>query len=212
MAKAVLIALSGEASDEDFRLAADCRCKIAVDGGLRHFINRGLIPDIHLGDFDSTDKMMQDFAQKHCIRQLQFPIEKNESDGELAIMHARAAGFQKAFLVGLQSVGRPDHVLFNFGLIRYGNDVGIETVAISSGFLIFEVTERKEIKSEPGMIFSVLPQDGACHVRLSGLKYPLDGALMPGSTLGLSNETLGDFTVETDGRLLAFLQVSCLPA
>lgn len=44
------------------------------------------------------------------------------------------------------------------------------------------------------------------HVKLSGLDYPLDGLLRRGSTLGLSNVALGDFTVETSGKALVFVQ------
>lgn len=206
MAKTVLITLSGEAIDTDFEIAGKCDYSIAVDGGIRHFIKRNIKPDLHLGDFDSTDEAMFDFVKRNSIESLRYPKEKNESDGELAISYARLNGFEKAVLVGLSSLDRPDHAMFNLGLIRHGNDLGVKTVAISGGFEIFEIMGTTPIKSNPGMIFSVMSQDKPCHVRLDGLKYPLDGELKPGSTLGLSNITLGDFSVRTDGRLLAFLQ------
>lgn len=206
MAKTALIVLSGEATDSDFEIAGKHDYSIAVDGGIRHFIKRNIKPNLHLGDFDSTDDGMFDFVQANSIESLRYPKEKNESDGELAISYARLNGFKKAVLVGLSSLDRPDHTMFNIGLIRFGNDLGIETVAISGGFEIFEITGRISVNSNPGMVFSVMSQDKPCNVRLDGLKYPLDGELKPGSTLGLSNVTLGNFSVLTDGRLLAFLQ------
>lgn len=206
MAGTALIVLAGSVTRLDFEMAGQWDYSIAVDAGMTHFINFGIQPDILLGDFDSIEKKALDFAIEKKIKTIEHPSRKDKSDSELALEYASSQGFTKAVVLGANGGGRPDHIAFNLALFCLEGSLGIAITSISDGFRYFTVDGHALINSKPGMIVSVMALDDGVKARLSGLEYPLDGLLPRGSTLGLSNVAKGDFSIETNGRVMVFVQ------
>src|SRR5436305_10683511 len=61
---------------------------IAADGGLRHVQAFGLIPHIVIGDMDSADPVALAQAKQSGVEISQFPVDKDETDLELALLAA----------------------------------------------------------------------------------------------------------------------------
>ena len=92
-------------------------CYVGVDAGSLQIIKQNLPIAFAVGDFDSMGK--EDFLnlkkQTECI---QHPIQKDETDSELAIRMAFEKGFDSIVLWGALS-GRVDHTLANLRLLMY---------------------------------------------------------------------------------------------
>lgn len=206
MAGTALIVLAGQVSRQDFEMAGGYDLAIAVDAGMTHFINFGMKPDILLGDFDSIEKNALEIAMAQNIEIIVHPSKKDKSDSELALEYASLKGFKKVVLLGATGGDRPDHIAFNMALFHLEDRLGIKIDAISDGYRYFTLNGSIDLKSRPGMNVSVLAMDDDVFVKLSGLLYPLNGLLRRGSTLGLSNVATSDFSIETKGKVLVFVQ------
>mgnify|MGYP001184054706 CR=1 FL=1 len=79
-----LILLGGELSPGP-RLAAQIEGArvIAADGGMRHAATLGLVPELWVGDFDSSDTALK--ARFSGVERVEHPVAKDMTDGELAI-------------------------------------------------------------------------------------------------------------------------------
>lgn len=206
MAGTALIVLAGNVTKQDFETAGSWDLAIAVDAGMAHFLNFEYKPDLLLGDLDSIEKPTLEIAKSSNIEIVVHPTRKDKSDGELALEYVSQKGFQKAILLGINGGDRPDHIAFNLAFFHLEQSLGLEIKAISQGFEIFTVNGYRDLKSKPGMNVSVMAFESDVYTKLSGLDYPLDGLLRRGSTLGLSNVAMGDFTIETNGKVLVFVQ------
>jgi thiamine pyrophosphokinase len=206
LGKKALIVLAGKVSKTDFQLAGDCDLKIACDAGLAPYFEFGYKPDILLGDMDSIAKPMLEQAKKANLKMITHPVHKSQSDAELALEYAASKGCDKVMILGMFGGSRPDHEMFNTGLFNLEDELNLKISSFSDGFEIYPIDGEVNIESEPGMIVSVKPMHDGTHIRLDGLEYPLDGLVSAGSTLGLSNVTLGNFSVEVSNKTLLFVQ------
>ena len=87
---------------------------IAADSGMAHAATLKLVPEIWVGDFDSSPKQLLDHW--HNVPRQQHPKEKDASDGELAISEALRRGATSLILVGGMG-GQLDHVLAHAGFL-----------------------------------------------------------------------------------------------
>jgi thiamine pyrophosphokinase len=178
---------------------------IAADGGTRHVLTLGLVPNAIVGDMDSLPANFE--ISKFNNDVILYPKDKNETDLELAIQHALTLNPEQVIIVAALG-GRLDQTLGNIALIsdlrpltlrhgeqnsnRQGNafdlrlDDGIEEV--------FFCHERCEIKGKADDLVSLLPWQGeVTGVVTTDLRWPLrDEVLYPYKTRGISNEMLGD--------------------
>lgn len=203
---------------------------VAVDGGAVHAMNAGLRPHVLIGDLDSLPAALQSqlldqavdnntasniSPRQHLpVKCVSFPSEKDSSDLELALEQLQQnALFERAvdevLLLGV-SGGRTDHALFNW-LLLLAKPWSFTLRAIDDTVSAIVVTPSRALSSsvDPGITFSVLAAtEIARGLTVTGVKYPLHNAeLMPGSTLGLSNET-SDTVLNvslTEGRVLVML-------
>jgi thiamine pyrophosphokinase len=166
---------------------------IAADGGARHAVQMGLTPQVVIGDLDSLTSSEVEILRKAGARILKFPVEKDETDLELAILHALAEGYRSLRILGALG-GRIDQTLANLLLLALPGledldarlDDGIEEV-----FLISPQTPAV-VEGNPGEVLSLLPLGGpAKGITTHGLRYPLhDETLYPERSRGVSNELL----------------------
>ncbi len=170
---------------------------IAADGGTRHALALGKIPNIIIGDLDSFN-VERSTLNAEIIR---FPADKNETDLELAIQHALSLNPEQVIILAALG-GRLDQTLGNIALISdprpFGRlretpwtfdlrlDDGIEEV--------FFCRDGCEITGKTGDIVSLIPWQGeVTGVVTENLKWPLRSeTLYPHKTRGISNEILGD--------------------
>ncbi len=83
---------------------------IAVDGGLRYFTPFDLVPDLIIGDLDSADPEDVQRFKTQGVEVRQYPIEKNETDLELALLFAYSLHPESIWIVAALG-GRLDQTL-----------------------------------------------------------------------------------------------------
>lgn len=160
---------------------------VAVDGGLRRCKQMGIRPNLIIGDFDSAASGL--LAQYADVPTERYPIEKNETDLELAITAANNAGADRIGIFGALEK-RTDHALYNLHLMtRFPHKIVIET-AIES---IFTLTNNNEIKCSPGQLISLIPFGTiAKGVSTKGLKWDLNDTVLDKNCASISNMCLSN--------------------
>jgi thiamine pyrophosphokinase len=159
---------------------------IAADGGIRHALILNLKPELWIGDFDSTDATLA--ASFETVPRSAFPIDKDKTDGELAVAAALARGAQSLLLVGALG-GRADHTLAHIALMIAVAETGIRTVLSSGDEEAYPMLPGKmEINLPPGSPFSIIALSPLSGLDLKGAKWPLEKAVIrAGSTRAVSN-------------------------
>lgn len=179
---------------------------IAADSGVAHALAAGCPVDLVVGDLDSADPIAIEKARAAGAEIERHPVEKDQTDLELALRAARARGAARIVVIGGRG-GRLDHFLAN-ALTVAGPAAGDSEIEwITGAGLVTVVRSAATLTGQPGDLCSLLAVGGpASGVRTAGLRYPLDGAeLLPGSTWGVSNEftePVARVSVET-GTVLA---------
>ncbi len=161
---------------------------IAVDGGLRHVENLGLTPQLIIGDLDSADPDRIDAYRHQGIEIRKFPVDKDETDLELAL--DAALGFSPGTIwVTAALGGRLDQTLANIFLLTRPDLAGRDIRLVDGRTEVFLIRDSARIQGEVGQRVSLLPLNGPAEgIRTEGLQYPLDGeTLYPEKTRGISN-------------------------
>ena len=155
---------------------------IACDAAFSELKRRGVTPDIVLGDFDSLG-----YIPENAIK---FPVEKDMTDGELAIEYALENGFDEVDIVSFGGK-REDHFLGNLSLLIKATERGSKACGYTNFSKILYLEKgRHEFSEVVGTTVSLFTF-GTCFVKESkGLKYPYKETLLKSdSTLGISNLT-----------------------
>lgn len=163
---------------------------LAADSGMAHAKVLHLEPELWVGDFDSTSKKLQ---REHAnVPRLEFPPEKDATDGELAISHALMQGADDLLLVGGFG-GHFDHALAHAGFLLALAKRGIKAV-MTSGTEEAQALFGEVLLTDlaPGSRLSVVPLSDLAALTITGVKWPLNKRNVPlGSALTLSNVALG---------------------
>jgi len=200
----IIILANGELPDTEKAgaLLRDDDFIIAADGGTRHAIALGRVPNIIIGDLDSLPLNFEPSTFKGEI--IQHPRDKNETDLELAIQHALTLNPEQILVLAALG-GRLDQTIGNIALIsrlqpatcNLRLDDGIEEV--------FFCREQAQVNGANGDIVSLIPWQGeVTGIVTTGLKWPLQNeTLYPPKTRGISNEMMNDTaTVQIKSGLL----------
>ncbi len=166
---------------------------IAADGGLRHLKALGMRPSILIGDLDSVSPEEILDARENGVDIKQYPVDKNETDLQLAIDLAVGMGFSN-ILIAAALGGRLDQTLGNIYLLS-GSVNSQVSIRLDDGLEeVFLITSSACIDGAPGDIVSLLPLGTPVFdVKTDGLKYPLNyEKLLPDQTRGISNVMLAD--------------------
>ena len=161
---------------------------VAADGGLNHLQAMDMPPYLLIGDLDSVSADQVDWAKARGSQVDRYPIAKNETDLELALLAAKKLGANEIVIVaGLG--GRLDQLLGNLSLLRLP-DLSDCSVRFEDGCEeVFLIRGQAEIHGQPGDTVSLLPIWGPAEgVSTQNLSYPLLGeTLFPEHTRGISN-------------------------
>lgn len=163
---------------------------IAADAGARHLLQAGYLPDIAVGDFDSLSPDELAFLQQSGCDVRKHPCAKNETDTQLAVDIAIAAGAREITIYGGIG-GRLDHSLANILLLVYIHEQGCTGKITDGAQTAVLLTDSLELTGQhPGDILSILPLTSKLTgLNIKGLRYPLiDAEIQMGITRTISNE------------------------
>jgi thiamine pyrophosphokinase len=178
---------------------------IAADGGVYHLLSLGLLPKVLIGDLDSVAEDDLPGLEAQGVKIMRYPVEKDETDLELALQYARSQGFHRIRIVaGLG--GRLDQTLGNVFLLS-NRDLSRCDIRLDDGCEeVLLIQKQAILEGQPGDRISLLPLgDTAYEVSAQGLKYPLESeTLWADRTRGISNEMVANEALITlkRGQLL----------
>ena len=172
---------------------------IAADSGIHHAEALGVMPELWLGDFDSSPKQIP--VRYRDVPRRVFPQDKDKTDGALALDEAFGCGARKIVLAGAFGGQRSDHAHLHLTAALMTRERDIEIV-LSSGYEeavpLAPGTLRHDLPD--GTLFSILGFTDLSGLTVSGAKWPLKDHDVPfGSSLTLSNEVRGTLTTALAG-------------
>lgn len=177
---------------ERVRQAASGTRVIAADNGMRHAKPLSLVPELWVGDFDSTDTGL--LAEWPDVERHTFPASKAATDGEIAVSQAIERGAQNLVLIGALGGDRTDHafqhMLNAISLKEKDYDVTLlsgeeEAYPLVSG-------GSKKLDLPAGSLFSVLGFSDLDGLDIENARYPLkDFSLTFGTSRTISNVAEG---------------------
>ncbi|AQS09291.1 thiamine pyrophosphokinase [Clostridium saccharobutylicum] len=147
---------------------------IAADKGSECLYSYNIIPDLLLGDFDSTNKEILNSIKLKAREVLEFPPEKDYTDTEIAIIEALKRGAEKIYLFGATG-SRMDHTLGNVGLLLTTKKKGaiLEIIDDHNKIYLAEKTMKLYGKYGENISFHALC-DKVTKFKIKGAKYNLD--------------------------------------
>jgi thiamine pyrophosphokinase len=170
--------------------AAQTTYVIAADGGARHAPTLGLTIDRWVGDGDSLGEAGIEALVAHGVRVDRAPVDKDESDTELAVRAALEVRPMSLAILGALGGPRVDHALANLALLALPELRGIDVRLISAESRVRLIGPGSvELDGHVDDLVTLLPVGAdAVAVTTAGLAYPLKGeTLYLGRSRGLSN-------------------------
>lgn len=164
---------------------------VAVDGGLRHLTGLNLTPDLIIGDLDSADPEDVHRFESQGVVVRRYPISKNETDLELALLAAlemRPSAIRVVAALG----SRLDQTLGNIFLLTRPQFTGMDIRLVDGKQEVFLIRGQVTLRGEQGQRVSLIPLLGpVTGIQTEGLAYSLkDETLFPDHTRGISNRML----------------------
>lgn len=196
--KRAVIFVNGNLSDvrRAKKIITNEDCLIAADGGVKHILKLGLIPQIIIGDLDSTPLSIQKKLKNICkglINQtptlIKYPVKKDKTDFELVIDYCFKKKFKEIIVFGIFG-DRIDHFIANILLlakIQTENKL-IKIKIIEGNKEIYILDKKIIINGQIGDELSIIPTNKLEGVTTEGLSYRLIDYTLPfGTTRGISN-------------------------
>ncbi|OXS25526.1 MAG: thiamine diphosphokinase [Acetobacterium sp. MES1] len=186
----VIIFTNGEYKSKDFyetyinKVKADYL--ICADGGANFARELKLKPNIIIGDMDSITAETSEYYK--AVQLEMYPQKKDETDTELAIMHAIKRGADKVIVLG--GLGsRMDHSIANIYLLKRFTDVNIEAEIVNENNQIRLLGKTTELSFPIGTIVSILPiGENVTGLTITGFEYPITaGEMSVDKPYGISN-------------------------
>lgn len=163
---------------------------VGVDRGVYHLLQKGIVPDLAFGDFDSMKAEEKEWISSFPIRTMEFDSEKDKTDLELALDWAIEESPEKIMLIGATG-GRLDHELANIQLMLLGLEAEVEIeIWDRQNKIQLKKPGNYQVHRDDYHYVSFLPMNGPVSgLTLTGFKYPLHQQFLAmGSTLCISNE------------------------
>ena len=165
---------------------------IACDAGRLRCREMGLLPDLVIGDFDSS-------ARPAGNNVIVLPHEKDDTDTQYAARQAVVRGYREVLMLGALGGRRMEHMLANLatGLWLEKQGVRVTLADENSRISYLRSGETRRIHCDKYDYFSLFPAEGsASGILITGAAYPLaDASLEADFPVGVSNEYRQD-TVE----------------
>jgi thiamine pyrophosphokinase len=168
---------------------------IAADGGMAHAAALGVLPEIWVGDFDSSSSELLD--RYPGIHRETYPAEKALTDGALAVERALEQGASRLILVGAMGGARTDHGLGHLLVALALAERGVDVFLTSGDEEAYPLLAGKQMVDLPqGSLFSIIGFSDLAGLTIENARYPLDEFHLPfGSSRTLSNVAEGPITL-----------------
>lgn len=166
---------------------------IAADGGSQHCRALDLRPRVVIGDLDSLEPQLLDEWKSDGVQVISYPVDKDQTDFELALLHAKGSGASQITVLG--GLGkRWDHSIANLLLLASPQFDNIGIVLIHGDQNLFVIKGNQHLPAKYGDRVSLLALSSDVKgVTTVGLKYPLKSeSLFLGSSRGVSNVVIRD--------------------
>ncbi|MBA2533920.1 MAG: thiamine diphosphokinase [Rubrobacter sp.] len=189
------IFLNGSPDSEPLIRAVASRADlvVAADGGARHALAAGIVPDQVVGDMDSLGEDLALEVERRGASLERHPERKDKMDGHLAVLAAGERGVTAAdFLCA--AGGKPGAVFAVPHILLVAERIGLRSTVVTDWGRMFVIEGRSRVvEGSARDSVSIFPFSGqATGVTLKGMVYPLENAdLEPGDTLGFHNELIG---------------------
>jgi thiamine pyrophosphokinase len=166
---------------------------IAADSGAATALALGHVPAFVVGDFDSLDPETHAELERLGSQITQAPVEKDETDTELAIEVALEQGASRITLLGALGGTRFEHSIANILLLAGFETLPLEIADGNARAWLLRGPGTTTIEGQKGDLLSLFPLTGsASGVQTEQLYYPLrNETLHFGKPRGISNELLG---------------------
>lgn len=168
---------------------------IGADRGAYVLIEQGIKLDYAVGDFDSIEDFEDKEIQANAMHYLKYPIEKDQTDLEIALLKAFKLKPEKILLFGVTG-GRLDHELINIQLLYTIVKQGIKGIIVDRQNMLELTTPNKYdvYKDDHYPNISFVPYTKQVKgLSLEGFYYPLENeTIQLGSTLCISNKLLSN--------------------
>lgn len=170
---------------------------VAADSGLDVALAAGLSPTALVGDLDSVSAAGLTWVTEHGVPVDEHPADKNDTDTALAVRRALELGATEVVVLGSDSFDRLDHLLATLTCLGAPELATCDALSARFGTTVAHVLHpqrRVTLHLAAGDTFSLLSLHGECTgVDVQRARWPLAAAhLSAGSTLGISNESLGE--------------------
>jgi len=180
---------------------------VAADSGAETARHLGL--DVHavVGDMDSIAPTALAALAALGTEIVRHPVDKNESDAELALRYAIQRGARRIVLVS-GGGGRLDHQLALFSVMFLDDLRGAHVEARLGGSRAYAVRDggATTLTCNPGDVIGLLPFGGDAHgITTRNLRWSLSNeSLYVAASRGISNRAISDeVTIEVaSGRLI----------
>jgi thiamine pyrophosphokinase len=176
---------------------------IGADGGGNKILERGLTPDVVIGDMDSFQR------PEECNFEIIHEPDQETNDLEKALKLALKNGATSCHVLGSFGM-RMDHSLKNLSVMKQFSSSFEELIFRDERFDAFLITKQYSGEIPVGNVVSLFPLSGEVKgITTTGLKYALAGeSLINGQRDGTSNETMEpEFSVEVaEGDLVLFIE------
>jgi thiamine pyrophosphokinase len=177
---------------------------VCADGGAHHAALLGLRPDVVVGDLDSLGAAERRRLEEAGCLFAVHPAAKDETDLELALLHAVRQGADDITIIGAFG-GRPDHQLANLLLLSDRRLAAAQIHMLSRQWDVILCRKQAVVEGQRGDTVSLIPLSRQVRgVWTDGLQYPLRGeTLLRGPARGVSNVMLaGTAIVRVDSGLV----------
>ncbi len=183
--KKTLIILS---QSEPCKLENSFDLVLASDGGYKTAKKMGLEVDVLLGDLDSITRNDVEEARSIGIEVISFPIDKDKTDGELAVDYAISLDSKEIIILG-SFKEELDHALGNLFLLFKIYNAGIKSMLLTQNYEIELIDSFKEYIDKIGNEISFIPVSEIVEgLSIKGCKYEINNVSVEmGQTLTLRN-------------------------
>lgn len=190
--KASLVA-AGNPIDKDILLKY---CKdsfvVCADYGIKNFINLEILPDLIIGDLDSSDEECKKFIEDKNIELIKLNTRKDFTDSESALSYLIENKYDEITLLSVTG-SRLDHTLSNIFLLeKYFDKAKIKIVDNNNE--IYYIEEGEYILSKDNYKYlSIISISDKILLSSQGLSYEVKNSIINrAASLGVSNEIIDE--------------------
>ena len=161
---------------------------ICADGGTRHAYHMNIIPNMIIGDMDSSKDEYIEYYRSKEVPIIKYSSDKDKTDTHICLEYVMEK-YDEIILLGATG-SRLDHTLGNVSILKLAADKGKSACIIDENNEIYVVKEGIRLEGNKGDLLSLLPLSSKVEgINLIGVLYPLENAVMEiGNPYGVSNK------------------------